>query len=157
MCIFCKAVLFLGPADGTILNGFCGTVGNTCHTVGTFLAPDRFAILQGNIVQRTQPLTSAAVYTIFCGIKILGSVFQSGPHRIERHRNNGFKQEHMPAARESLFFQICSQKPGHFTHVDRCTDDKRLFRMKYRMVILPHPFQQIQAFISQFLVQSVLQ
>ena len=74
MGIFAKPVLFLGLADGTILNGFRGAVGNAGHTVGAVIAPDRLPILHGYVIQRANPLAFAASYTAIGCVKIFGLI-----------------------------------------------------------------------------------
>ena len=53
----------------------------------------------------------------------------------------GENKVNIPAAGKGLFFQVFCQKPGHFAHIYRGTDDKGLLRMKNSMIIAPDPVQ----------------
>ena len=53
MTVFAEVIFFLFLCNRSIINCFRWTIADAGHAVGALIAPDRFAVFHGNIVEGT--------------------------------------------------------------------------------------------------------
>jgi len=99
--VFSEVVFFLVLGDGAVFDGLCGAVADTGHAVGAMIAPDGFAILQGDVVEGAQLHALSAADALLRGVEILRRHFEFAPHRVERQGDEGLKEEYVPGGQVS--------------------------------------------------------
>lgn len=78
-----------------VLNGLCGTVCYTRHTVSTMVSPYRLFVYKFYVVKRAELYTLAAAYTSVLGAKILGGKLAFTPYGIKRKRDKRFEEKNV--------------------------------------------------------------
>ena len=81
--------------DLTVLDGLCGAVCYTRHTVSTLVSPYRLFVYKFYIVKRAELYTLAAAYTAILGAKILGGKLAFTPYGIKRKRDKRFEEKNV--------------------------------------------------------------
>lgn len=82
--------------DLSVLNGLCGTVCYTRHTVSALVSPYRLFVFKLYVVKRAKLYTLAAAYTAILGAKILGGKLAFTPYGIKRKRDKRFEEKNVP-------------------------------------------------------------